>query len=208
MNAKKLMSLVLAAALMLTASGAALADTIEPNPPKISLEDLGDRFVTTNLEYKGDGIVTFTLLENEQFDAEAIKAAKAGDVIFTDGEEITVDTVEWDGPDLYFNRGTDREMLFADNADGTFERVMEDDMVPQLNLGSMDKEIEPYVVMLDWVDAETGDLLEEVAVRTGDELKALLEKGDGPSFAVENVRVLYDHNGQPVLVWRFYSSAQ
>ncbi len=190
--------------LMLLVFGSAFAETILPNPATIDMEDLENRYVTTNLEYKGNGIVTLTLLENEQYDAEVIRKLQAGDVIRSGNEEITVETMEWDGPDLFINS----EILLCDTDDGTFERVMENDMVPQLTIGTLDCEIEPCLTMLDWVDPVSGDILENVAVRSGEELIALLESGAGPSFAVENVHTLFDHYSQPMLIWRFYSPAQ
>ena len=208
MNGKKIIALLVGALLMMSAAGAALAETIVPNPGKIDIQHLEDRYITTNIDYTGDGIATLTLLENEQFDAEAIKAIQVGDVVCSDGEEIKVETLNWDGPDLWVNAGTAQEMLICDAGNGVFERVLEDDRVPMLTIGTLEWEILPYVVMLDWVDPVTGETLENLAVRTGDELIELLESGDGPSFAVENVHILYNQYNQPMLVWRFYSPAQ
>lgn len=205
---KKVIAMAAAAAMSVTMIGASLADTIQPLPIKTDIQHLEDHFVTTNIEYKGNGIMTLTLLENEQFSAETVKAIKAGDVIVSDGEETTVETLEWDGPDLFINRGTEKEMLLTDASHGVFERVMENDRVPKLTIGTLEQEIEPYMIMLDWVDPKTGEVLDDIAVRSGDELKALLESNDGPSFAVENVRMLFDNGNQPCLIWRYYSPAQ
>ncbi len=205
---KKVIAMAAAAAMSVTMIGASLADTIQPLPIKTDIEHLEDHFVTTNIDYKGNGIMTLTLLENEQFSAETVKAIKAGDVIVSDGEETTVETLEWDGPDLFINRGTEKEMLLTDASHGVFERVMENDRVPKLTIGTLEQEIEPYMIMLDWVDPKTGEVLDDIAVRSGDELKALLESNDGPSFAVENVRMLFDNGNQPCLIWRYYSPAQ
>lgn len=205
---KKVIAMAAAAAMSVTMIGASLADTIQPLPIKTDIQHLEDHFVTTNIDYKGNGIMTLTLLENEQFSAETVKAIKAGDVIVSDGEETTVETLEWDGPDLFINRGTEKEMLLADASHGVFERVMENDRVPKLTIGTLEQEIEPYMIMLDWVDPKTGEVLDDIAVRSGDELKALLESNDGPSFAVENVRMLFDNGNQPCLIWRYYSPAQ
>ena len=205
---KKVIAMAAAAAMSVTMIGASLADTIQPLPIKTDIQHLEDHFVTTNIDYKGNGIMTLTLLENEQFSAETVKAIKAGDVIVSDGEETTVETLEWDGPDLFINRGTEKEMLLTDASHGVFERVMENDRVPKLTIGTLEQEIEPYMIMLDWVDPKTGEVLDDIAVRSGDELKALLESNDGPSFAVENVRMLFDNGNQPCLIWRYYSPAQ
>ena len=205
---KKVIAMAAAAAMSVTMIGASLADTIQPLPIKTDIQHLEDHFVTTNIDYKGNGIMTLTLLENEQFSAETVKAIKAGDVIVSDGEETTVETLEWDGPDLFINRGTEKEMLLTDASHGVFERVMENDRVPKLTIGTLEQEIEPYMIMLDWVDPKTGEVLDDIAVRSGDELKALLESNDGPSFAEENVRMLFDSGNQPCLIWRYYSPAQ
>ena len=205
---KKVIAMAAAAAMSVTMIGASLADTIQPLPIKTDIQHLEDHFVTTNIDYKGNGIMTLTLLENEQFSAETVKAIKAGDVIVSDGEETTVETLEWDGPDLFINRGTEKEMLLTDASHGVFERVMENDRVPKQTIGTLEQEIEPYMIMLDWVDPKTGEVLDDIAVRSGDELKALLESNDGPSFAVENVRMLFDNGNQPCLIWRYYSPAQ
>jgi len=208
MNGKKMIAVL--AAVMLTAvmAGPALAGTISPNPGKIDIEDLSGRFITTNIEYKGDHQATLTLLENEQFDAEAVKAVQEGDVIRSGGGDIKVETLKWDGPDLRVNEGMPEEALFCDAGRGVFERVMENDMVPQLTIGTMDWEIPEWVVMLDWVDPESGEILDDVATGTGGQMTALLQRGTGPSFAGENVSILYDQNNVPQLVWRYYSPAQ
>ena len=205
---KKVIAMAAAAAMSVTMIGASLADTIQPLPIKTDIQHLEDHFVTTNIDYKGNGIMTLTLLENEQFSAETVKAIKAGDVIVSDGEETTVETLEWDGPDLFINQKKKKEMLLTDASHGVFERVMENDRVPKLTIGTLEQEIEPYMIMLDWVDPKTGEVLDDIAVRSGDELKALLESNDGPSFAVENVRMLFDSGNQPCLIWRYYSPAQ
>ena len=208
MKGKKLIAILAAAVLTVAAAGAAVAQTINPNPGKIDINDLAGRNIIANIDYKGDSKATLTLLEYEQFDAEAIKAVQVGDVIRSEGQEIKVESLKWDGPDLFINQGTPEEALLCETGNGVFERIMEDDRVPKLVIGTKDWEILPYVVMLDWVDPVSGEILEDVALRSGDELVALLEKGDGPSFAVENVKILFDDNGQPVLAWRYYSPAQ
>lgn len=211
MKRKNIIAAVSALLLALVLAGTAMAETVSPLPPQTDINNLADRFVTTDIEYTGNGKATLTLYENERFDADAIKAVKAGDVILSEGQAISVESVEWDGPDLYFNRGTDSEALFCENSQGTFEHVyhIEDDRIAQVKLGTMDQEILPYITMLDWVDAKTGESYEDKpAVRNGDELLKLLESNDGPSFSVNNVRILYDSNNKPVLIWRYYSPAQ
>ena len=126
MNGKKMIALAAAAVMVFAAAGSAMAATIEPNPGKIDINHVENRFITTNIEYKGNGMAELTLLENEQYDAEAVKAIQPGDVIHSAGGDITVQTAEWDGPDLRINAEKEEEALLCDEGDGVFERVMED----------------------------------------------------------------------------------
>ena len=198
------LALVLALALVVTAS----AETIQPKPTTIDINHLEDRMVKTDIEYKEGNMMTLTLYESERFDADAIKAVKAGDVIVTDGEEVAIETVDTDGPDILFNKGKDSEMLFCDAGNGEFEHVMDSDYVPWIKLGSMEMEILEYYPILDAIDPITGDLLEEYAIYRGDKLKELLQDKDAVGFDCKNVDVVYDRNNQPVLMKREFSSAQ
>lgn len=164
--------------------------------------------VKTDIEYKEGNMMTLTLFENERFDAEAIKAVKAGDIIVTDDEEVTIETVDTDGPDIIFNKGGDSEMLFCDAGNDEFEHVEASDYVPWIKLGSMDMEILEYYPILDAIDPRTGDLLDEYAIYRGDKLKELLQEKDAVGFNCKNVDVVFDRNNQPVLMKREYSSAQ
>ena len=205
---KKMICVMITLVLLLAAACAASAETIQAKPSTIDINRLEGRMVKTDIDYKEGDIMTLTLYENERFDAEAIKAVKVGDVIVTDGDEVTVESIDADGPDIIFNKGTGNEMLFCDAGNNEFERVMESDYVPLIKLGSMDVEILEYYPILDAIDPITGDLLEEYVVYRGDKLKELLQNPDAIGFNCKNVDVVYDHNNQPVLVKREFSSAQ
>ena len=196
-------ALVLSVALACTA----FADTIRPNAPEFDIEHLENRMVRTDIEYREGNTMTLTLFVPERFDAEAIRAVKPGDTIATDGDLITVDAVEWDGPDLYFNRGTDKEMLFCDAGD-VFEHVMENDFVPWIKIGSMDAEILEYFPILDLIDPISGEVQDEYTIYRGDKLKELLQNQEAVGFNCKNVDVVYDGNNQIVLMMREYSPAQ
>ena len=205
---KKLICMMTALALMLAMCCTASAETIHAKPVTIDINRLGGRMVKTDINYKEGNIMTLTLYENERFDAEAIKAVKVGDVIVTDGDEITIESIDADGPDIIFNMGTENEMLFCDAGNDEFEHVMESDYVPWIRLGTMDVEILEYYPILDAIDPITVDLLEEYAIYRGDKLKELLQNPDAIGFNCKNVDVVYDRNNQPVMMKREFSSAQ
>ena len=205
---KKLICVLTALVLSLALICAASAETVRAKPVTIDISRLEDRMVKTDIDYKGGDMMTLTLYENERFDAGTIRAVKAGDVIVTDGEEITIESIEADGPDIIFNKGTENEMLFCDAGNDEFEHVMESDNVPWIRLGTMDVEILEYYPILDAIDPITGDILEEYAIYRGDRLKELLQNPDAVGFNCKNVDIVYDRNNQPVLMRREFSSAQ
>ena len=210
---KKLIAVAAALMLALGLCCTAFAEgtTIRAMPATINMENLTDRFVTTDIAYKGDGRAELTLYEIERFEGTDLKAARPGDMIESEGETIAIESVEWDGPDLYFNRGTDQEMLFCSYEDVIFERVIreENDRNTMVKIGTMETEIMPYMTMLDWIDAGTGEVLEDMpALRDGEELVKLLEQNADPGFASLNVRILYDNMNKPNLIWRYDITAE
>ena len=205
---KKLFAVSLALALALSLAVTAVAETIQAKPVTIDIDHLENRMVKTDIEYKEGNMMTLTLYENERFDAEAVKAVKAGDVIVTDGEEVAIETIDTDGPDIIFNKGRDNEMLFCDRGNGEFEHVEDSDYVPWIAIGTKDVEILEYYPILDAIDPKTGDILDEYTVYRGDKLKELLQDKDAIGFDCKNTDVVYDWLNQIVLIRREFSSAQ
>ena len=136
---KKLIAACLALVLALALACGASAETVQAKPAEIDPANLEGRMVKTDIEYRDGGKMLLTLYAPERFDAAAIRAVQPGDTIVTDGEEVKIETVEADGPDIVFNRGTENEMLFCDAGKGTFEHVGLNDIVPDIKLGSHDR---------------------------------------------------------------------
>ena len=204
---KKTMAVIAALALAVCMIATASAETVKPNPATIDINNLENRMVRTDVEYK-NGKLELTLFEPERFATDAIKALKAGDAILTDGEEVTIETIDQDGPDTIFNKGTASEMLFCDTDKGYMEHVEENDMVPWIKLGTMEKEILEYYPILDWIDPITGETLQEVTVYRGDKLEQLLKDPQAIGFSNKNVDIVYDGNNEISLMIRYYSPAQ
>ena len=205
---KKLIALSLALILALATVCAASAETVQAKPADIDAANLENRMVKTDIEYKEEDKMLLTLYAPERFDAAAVKAVQPGDVIVTDGEEVTIETVEEDGPDLIFNKGTENEMLFCDAGHDEFERVMENDYVPWIKVAVIELELLEYYPVIDYIDPLTGGILEDPVIYRGDRLMELLKNPEAVTFAVKNVDVVYDRNNMPVLMIRHYSPAQ
>ena len=205
---KKISLIVTVIALCLGLIGAACAETVNANPATIDINRLGDRFVTADLKIV-DGKVKMELFEHECFAKEAIENLKAGDVLVTEGEPVTVETAAPDGEtgDFYINKDKERQVLLCLNtATGCYEVVQpEDDRTPFIKIGELeDVELNDYLVFLDWSDPDAF----APVMHNGTELEEMLRAGDGAAFDVKNVRVLFDTNNMPFMVWRFYSVAQ
>ena len=204
---KKTIAVIAALALAVCMITVASAETLKPNPATIDINNLENRMVRTDIEYK-DGKMELTLFEPERFATDAITALKVGDSIFTEGEEVKIETIDQDGPDTVFNKGTANEMLFCDTGKGYMEHVMENDIVPWIKLGTMEKEILEYYPILDWIDPISGEPQDEVTVYRGDKLQDLLKNPQAIGFSTKNVDIVYDGNNEIRLMIRYYSPLQ
>ena len=189
--------------------GAACAETVQPNPVTIDFSKLDDRYVTADIKY-ADGKVSLELYELECFDKEAIEGLKAGDVLETDGKQITVETAAPDGEtgDFYINKDTDSQLLLCLNTlTGCYEvnYPEEDDRVPFISIGTLENvELDAYTVFLDASDPEA----ELPTMYNGTDLLKKLQDPNEAAFDVKNIKVLFGIDNQPVLIWRYYSVAQ
>ena len=197
--------LVFAFALACTAF--AEGKTISPLPVLTDINRLTDRYVTTDIQFVEGRKVTLTLYEHERFAGEDIKALEVGDVIVTDGEEVKVETITVDA-DVWVNKGMNTELLLCENHFGEYERVMENDMVPWILLGSLDAELEDFILFLDWINPETGEDLEEPVSREIASLLADLQKTDTVGYDNKAVKIIYGNNNEPMTIFRYYSPAQ
>lgn len=207
-NVKKGSLIALALALCLILAGAACAETLRPNPATIDMNNLKDRFVWTDIHYK-DGKAALELFEYENFPKEAVEGLKAGDVLATDGREITVETAEKDGEsgDFYVNKGTENEVLLCLNTQTDCYEVNdpEDDRIPFIKIGEIpDVEFLEYMLFLDGSASAEAD---PVLLNGADLLKKLQDSGD-VGFDFKNVKILYGDYNQPSLIWRYYSVDQ
>ena len=204
---KKTVIVALVIALTAALACTACAETIRPRPVTTDINRLENRMVRTDIEYKGDGHMLLTLYEQEFFTAEAIRAVKVGDVIVTDGKEVTIESIEMDGPDYIYNKDTGTEMLFCDAGNDEFQHSMENEEVPWIELGTIEMGILQYYPILDIVDPLTGQELEEYIIYRGDKLEELLQNPDAVPFNARNVDVVYGGANQPILMMRWYNEA-
>ena len=153
--------------------------------------------------------LTVELLVPERFDPEDILNLKAGDAIYTQGQEIEIKTItEKDGyivlneGDFEFSEGSvwlyeglDTNYWIADWHDNSW-LVLDTVRVP----------VPDRLLFLDEIDPSSGETLLQPTVHSGKEFLQMLEaeKKEGPGFETNNVSVVFDGNGDLALIRRYY----
>ena len=85
-------------------------------------------------------------------------------------------------------------------------------MVQELNQADTDKRSENgstvpasgRLLFLDGINPETGEALLHPAVHNRENLLTLMNAADDPGFAIRNVEVVFDEQGELALIRRFY----
>ncbi len=194
-------------ALCLAMVGVACAATVEPNAATIDVNNLEDRFVWTDIT-EGNGKITFTLFEYERFPKDAIENLKAGDILVTDGDQVTVESTFKDGDsgDFYVNKDAENQVLLSlDAATGCYMAYGDDDRIPFIKVGEIqDAEISDYTLFLDWHDPDA----DMPTMLTGADLKKMLQDSEDVGFDFKNTKILFDSYHYPRLIWRYYSVEQ
>ena len=205
---KKILSILLAALLGLSLATAASAKTVTPNPAGFSVEWPADRCVLTDIRPLGNGQVELTLYETETFPAAKIEALKAGDEVVTDGATCKVNTVKRDEfGDFIINEGTADELRLWKMGPDAYAVTVEDDAHPQVVIGKKTVELNEFMTLVDFIDAETGDILDAPVIRTGKDMLAIMDQADLVHFDHANTYVIFSGSA-PWIVIRTYAPWQ
>ena len=155
--------------------------------------------------------LTVELIVPEIFSREDVEALKVGDSIYTDGREVTIETIEkvdhW-GDYITINDGSVNLYRRSDGI-GNFAAVSEwDDAYTWIELAVIECPVKDSLLFLDYMNDE-GYWLELPVVHTARELTArLLEEGADQVYSVGltayNVYVVFDGEGNLATIHRFY----
>ncbi len=216
MARRKSLALLLALALTLCALPA-LAQTVSPMPATVDPAFLAHREVLANItDYDTSrGDMQVTLLEPVMYSAESIRALAVGDVIVMDGYEYTVENLSFDqdGAFCYINEYEDGApcdlMLYMENpAAGTYRPLLEGDERIVQPVGTLTLHLPDSIVLLDYIDPETGEPLDMPAMNDVywlvSKLLAAQRGEDAVGFAACNTYILFDEYEQPCVVRRIY----
>ncbi len=154
--------------------------------------------------------LTVELLTPERFDRDEVLSLVPGDAIYTQGQEIKVETVKEQYGYVILNEGefefSEGSVWLYEETDGSFAVADWDDYswisLPEAAFPVTDK-----LLFLDGIDPSSGEMLDMPTVHSGAEFLEMLKKeaaGEGPGFDVNNVFVAFDADGQLALVQRYY----
>ena len=209
-NMKKLFfvfALILTLSLCLCSS--ASAATLFPMPPEINPEHLEKTAcyarITKYDEEKNALIVE--LMAREVFTYEEMMSLQAGDSIYTGGEEILIHSftpTDWCSVILI----NDGDVFFFEAQDG-YCRMVDANCYLWNVVAVIECPVKDDLLLLDYVNDNTGDMLDLPIVLTAQELtdKMLAEQASDRyhiGFAADNVSVVFDGEGDLAVIRRFY----
>ena len=166
--------------------------------------------------------LTVELIVPEVFAEEEVMELEVGDAIYTGGEEVTIQTIDWYEDDGYLviNAGA------YEHAPGSVYLHMDrwGNYMPDRyghptynTIAVLECPVTETLLFLDYTSAETGDALELPIVRTATELaetiqsieeSRLTKAGYMVGLDIDNVYVVFDGDGQLAVVQRFFVSWQ
>ena len=193
-----------------------------PEPDHVIACDRGWKYARI-LGYNEDrNTLTVELIVPEVFAEEEVMELEVGDAIYTGGEEVTIQTIDWYEDDGYLviNAGA------YEHAPGSVYLHMDrwGNYMPDRyghptynTVAVIECPVTETLLFLDYTSAETGDALELPIVRTATELaetiqsieeSRLTKAGYMVGLDIDNVYVVFDGDGQLAVVQRFFVSWQ
>lgn len=212
----KKLSVMLAAMLvlsMLVCSAAFAATTLMPMPTGIDPAHLEKASCYARiLGYNElENTLTVELIAMEYFDRQALGNLQVGDSIHSGGEEVLIEEItptDWCDT-LVFNDGN---LFFFGDRDGYYRMSTEDEYFWN-SVAVIECPVTEDLLLLDYVDDNSGEEFALPRVLTAGELteKMLAEQASDEyhiGFAIENVYVVFDGEGQLATIHRYYVTWQ
>jgi len=159
--------------------------------------------------------LTLELIVPERFDREDVESLAVGDAIYTQGQEVVIQTLtERDGY-LVINEGeyelSEGSVWLYEDMEGSYQIADWDDDHTWTVAATLQVPVGDSLIFLDQIDPATGDILSMPTVHGAEEFLAQLARESaegGPGFTANNVYVAFDANGQLALIQRYYVSWQ
>lgn len=210
---KKTVSVLVLLLLMALFADGACAKTVTPMQPSRDMDHLACQCVVAVLEDADCDarMLTFSLYEPEVYAEGDILDLAPGDVLITEGREISIVSVEPEFDCLRINLESDDwhegTPVLARNDNGNFWIVSYATMFGMTKIGELTFTVPDNLLFLDGIEPEHGGELELPTVHTDKEWLATIaweEKEGGAGFSARNVHMVFDADGNPAMVHRFY----
>lgn len=179
----------------------------EINPEHLSSVAVNARIIGYSPD---ENTVTLELIVPEIFNRQEVQELAAGDVIFTQGREITVQTITEDSGYLVINKGeyefSEGSVWLYESTDGNYQ-VADWHDVAWTKLSTVEVPVIDSLLFLDHINPSSGESLSLPAVHQAPEFLKMMNTEaleGGPGFATNNVYVVFDHAGQLALIQRYY----
>ena len=156
-----------------------------------------------------DNTLTVEVIVPERYAAADIENLQAGDAIYTQGQEVAINSIVNEDGYITLNRDDSENpedaILLYQGLDMNYE-IMQDDDHTWVTLTTLNFPVYDHLLFLDEIDPASGESLNYPTVHSAADLIAEMEAGEaaGPGFAVNNTSVVFDRNGTLALVRRFY----
>lgn len=150
-----------------------------------------------------DGKFTIAILVPERYDPEEINALKPGDAIYTEGREVEIRAITEQDGYIVLNPDTEDEVRLFESVDMNYW-IMDVNDNTWLELATVTVPASGHLLFLDGINPETGEALLHPAVHNRENLLTLMNAADDPGFAIRNVEVVFDEQGELALIRRFY----
>ncbi|MCR5296854.1 MAG: hypothetical protein K6E17_05550 [Clostridiales bacterium] len=150
--------------------------------------------------------IDITLLLPYTFTEWQLVSINEGDTIRIGEEDVEIGTLEYGDDDSV---DINDEYEFNRNANGLYTATLYE-MPVMRNVKELTAAVPDSLKFIENVDPESGELLDEAAEKTAEDLFAALEiaENGGIAFDSQNVVVLFDENGDLAEITRFYAPWQ
>ena len=207
---KKLFVLLLSLLFLCSAASAeycATAMAVEVNPEHLVNVAVNARITDCS---EDGGTLTLMLIAPERYRRDEIESLQSGDAIFTQGQEVCIDSVTEKYGYIVFNEG---DYEFSEGSVWLYEDTDESYWIAEyddhtwIEIAELQIPVTDRLIFLDGINPSSGEGLILPAVHSAGEFVSLFRSeaaGGGPGFDVNNVTVVFDAEGRLAVVSRYY----
>ena len=148
--------------------------------------------------------LTVELIVPEVFSFEDVQALKVGDSIYSGGQEIVIETLDWnEGGEVLWINDSAVGLIELSDGSGDYQAMEEYGDNIWTVLAVIKCPVKDDLLFLDYIDESSGDMKALPFVRTVDEFLDRLENGP-VAFDANNVYVVFDGSGRLASIQRYY----